>query len=123
MLIYAFIVLARVKIALVFGSYRSVLRWTEGRAARLPPHPVSVPVAAWSVRHAARFVPGARCLAQALSLHYLLLRAGEECVIRIGVKSGEAATLDAHAWVMHEGRCIIGGTDEDLQSFTRLVDL
>lgn len=122
-LAYAFVVLMRVRIGLWRGSYRSVQNWIDRSVARRGPHDIPVNVAAWSVTHAARVVPGALCLAQALAVRYMLLRANRECVIRIGVKRGENEPFGAHAWVLHEGRCIIGGTAENLQSFNRLVDL
>ncbi|UVI39090.1 lasso peptide biosynthesis B2 protein [Qipengyuania spongiae] len=122
-LVYAFVVLARVRIGLSLGSYRSVQQWIERNTTGRETYDIPVHVAAWSVSNAARFVPGALCLAQALAVRYLLLRANRECVIRIGVKSGEDKPFGAHAWVLYGGECIIGGREENLQTFNRLVDL
>ena len=53
----------------------------------------------------------------------MLMKLGEECIVRIGVRTTETRSFDAHAWVIHRGRVLIGGTDEDLKTFSRLVDL
>lgn len=112
-----------IRFLLFSGSYRSALAWIERRAAGRPPAAVLPEVAAWSVRHTARLVPGAACLAQSLALKYLLLRSDEACVIRIGVKANSDKGFAAHAWVVHDGQCILGGEEEDLKTFSKLVDL
>lgn len=122
-LIHATFVLARIRWLLASGSYRSAQTWLERKSVRQPMREVSIPVATWSVKHASRLIPGAACLAQALALRYILLRAGEECIIRVGVKVDDKTTFGAHAWVMYKNHCILGGTEEDLRSFSQLVDL
>lgn len=122
-LIRSFLVLAAIRWRLGDGSHRFVQGWIESRAAKRPFAPISVPVAAWSVSHAARLVPGAACLAQAFALKYLLLRGGEPCTIRIGVKTSSESAFAAHAWVVYKGQCILGGHEEDLRTFSQLVDL
>lgn len=119
----SFGVLVIIRWLLLRGSHRSVQNWIENQVGKRPVSPVSVPVASWSVRHAARLVPGAACLAQAFALRYLLLRAGEACTIRIGVKTTSRSAFGAHAWVVYEGQCILGGHEEDLRTFSQLVDL
>lgn len=112
-----------IRYLLLTQSYRSALAWIEKRASGRRSAPISPDVAAWSVHHSARLVPGAACLAQALALRYLLTRGDIECLIRIGVKPDSGKGFGAHAWVIHEGRCILGGRDEDLSTFSKLVDL
>ena len=63
---------------------------------------------AWAVQTAARRVPGATCLTQALALHRLLGKAGHAAEIRIGVAKGERGRLDSHAWVVCRGRVLVG---------------
>ncbi|UUL82379.1 lasso peptide biosynthesis B2 protein [Sphingomonas qomolangmaensis] len=111
-----------VRIGLTLGSYRLVLRWIE-RYARPSRRPTAVLVLVWSVRHSAKLVPGASCLTQALAMRYLMLRAGEGCTIRIGVRETANRPFDAHAWVMYQGRVLIGGNEQDLAAFKPLVDL
>jgi hypothetical protein len=72
---------------------------------------------AWAVTSAARYVPAATCLTQALTAKVLLTIAGREATLRIGVaKDGDR--LRAHAWVEGSGRVIVG--DHDLSRFTVL---
>jgi len=65
----------------------------------------------WAVTRAARFVPGASCLTQALSLQVLLARRGLHSRLCIGVRKGAASAFEAHAWVERGGRVLIGGED------------
>lgn len=60
------------------------------------------------VRRVSNFVPGALCLAQAVSAQRLLARFGYATTMRIGVKS-DAGALSAHAWLLFEGSIILGG--------------
>jgi len=46
-----------------------------------------------------------RCLAQALSLWWVLRRRGVVAELHLGVRMTDGA-LDAHAWVTHEGRVL-----------------
>lgn len=121
-LIAAFFVLLVARIGLTFGSYRSVQGWTD-RYARPDRRPAQIPVLVWSITHCAKLIPGATCLTQALALRYLMLRAGEDCTIRIGVRETVDRPFDAHAWVIHQGRALIGGSEQDLKTFKPLVDL
>ena len=83
-----------------------------------PPH-----VIAWAVRHAARFVPRATCLTQALALQYLLARTGRSSLIRIGVAEGSDGAFEAHAWLIHDDSVLIGNRNEDVSRFVPLTNL
>jgi Transglutaminase-like superfamily len=72
---------------------------------------------AWAVTSAARYVPAATCLTQALAAKVLLTVAGREARLRIGVAK-DGNRLSAHAWVEGNGRVIVG--DHDLSRFTVL---
>lgn len=119
----ALFVVAIIRIGLVFRTYKSIFDRSSVFASRLQPIDASPQVIVWSVKHVAKLVPGALCLAQALSVRYLLLRARKESIVRVGVKSDEKDGLGAHAWVIYEGRCIIGGSEEELRTYTPLCDL
>ncbi len=72
---------------------------------------------AWAVRTAARAVPEATCLSQALAADAMLRRAGRTPTLRIGVaKDGDA--LEAHAWLELDGAVLLG--DHDLHRYTPL---
>lgn len=65
---------------------------------------------AWAIRAAARRVPQASCLTQALAGRVLLARYGYPSALRVGVARGEAGSLLAHAWVETAAGAIIGNT-------------
>ncbi len=78
---------------------------------------------AWECSHAvsraARLVPRASCLTQALVLQRVLARRGQECslflgALRPGAKPSNASrahseNFEAHAWIEWHGRVLIGG--------------
>ncbi|RWB57593.1 lasso peptide biosynthesis B2 protein [Mesorhizobium sp.] len=74
---------------------------------------------AWGVAAAARFVPGASCLTQALAGHYLLARQGNASKIRIGIERDTGAELKAHAWLVSGNHIVLGGS---ISGFNHLVD-
>lgn len=62
---------------------------------------------AWAVATAARVVPGATCLPQAIVARRILRREGYPADLRIGV-SVQQTGFAAHAWVESEGRILVG---------------
>ena len=84
--------------------------------------PVRVDQAARMVSIAAVRGPyKARCLEQALTVWWMLGLMGIKSTIRLGIyKSGEA--VEAHAWVLHEGKIVIGQMNEQ-KAFTPILDL
>ncbi len=67
---------------------------------------------AWAVRAAARRVPRATCLTQALALRRLLAKAGHAAEIRIGVAKGKDRELDSHACVVCHGRALVADGED-----------
>jgi len=63
---------------------------------------------AWAVRGAARYVPLAICLPQAIVAKQFLEEQGYRPVLRIGVQTPENLSLKAHAWVEAGGRIVLG---------------
>ena len=99
-------VLPFVLVRRMLGSLKS-LRWCW-LAGGSPEHAV------WMVKTAARFVPGATCLTQALATDILYAFQGEAAEIRFGVSRGvarSAAHLEAHAWVESRGKIILGAPE------------
>ena len=104
---------------LVVGGFRVALsvlpfRFVERLAARArrPKRDrarPSVDHLVWAVTVASRRVPRASCLTQALALQSLLLREGHDATLRLGVAKTAAGELEAHAWLEHDGRTVIGG--------------
>ena len=98
---------------------RSVASRLARQSTRLPtPTTNHAERIAWAVFSAARFVPRASCLTQAIAAEVLLVRAGHAAEVRLGVARDPSGRIGAHAWVESSGRVIIG--DEDLDRYTRL---
>lgn len=116
------VVLFRIGLAvLTFRRLRSLINrvsWLRPNA--LAASPADAQRIAWAIRTAARFVPGASCLTQALAGKLLLTNAGCEAEIRFGVANDDQGTIEAHAWVESGGRAILG--DEDLFRYAVLED-
>lgn len=72
-----------------------------------------------SVKRCCRFVPGATCLTQALSVFILLRRHHQQSNLRIGVEKDSANRFRAHAWVEIGGTVVIGDLP-DLKRYTIL---
>ncbi len=75
----------------------------------------------WAVGAASRYVPRATCLAQALAIQLVLKQSGRQASLHIGVNGAEGDHLDAHAWVVSQGRVLYGGSN--LGSYTHLLAL
>jgi hypothetical protein len=88
----------------------ALLRY-KPRAQSLAPLPVDK--VRWGVELAARCIPSATCLTQALAAQSLLTRMGYRSQLKLGVFKGPGGEFDAHAWVQSGGRTVIGGTDLD----------
>lgn len=76
---------------------------------------------AWAIRGAARYVPGATCLPQALTAQYVLVRDGHPARLRIGVAVTQDREVAGHAWVESEGAIVLG--DHDMTRYTPLPAL
>jgi hypothetical protein len=76
---------------------------------------------AWSVARAARCVPAATCLTQALAAQIMLSRRGFRARVHIGVAKDKNQQFIAHAWIESHGRVILGGSEAG--RYTRLLIL
>ena len=64
------------------------------------------------VEVASRHTPGVKtCLAQALTTQVLLARRDYPALLHIGVIRGDQGQFQAHAWVVSEGKAVIGGSE------------
>jgi Transglutaminase-like superfamily len=113
--------LSVVRLALWLTSFRRVQgafeRATAPRHGAPDPTPGEADRIGWAVGSAARFVPAASCLPQALAAEALLRRRGHPANLRLGV-SRTPAGVEAHAWVESYGRVVVG--DHELEQYTRL---
>jgi hypothetical protein len=102
-----------------FGYAKTRNRFLKGRATEA----FSPDFIAWSVQQASKVTPGATCLVQGLAVQYLLERSGFRSDLRIGARRRPDDKFEAHAWVVLDGRVVIGGTVEELATYGLLVDL
>ncbi|MCW5980620.1 MAG: lasso peptide biosynthesis B2 protein [Bryobacteraceae bacterium] len=112
----SFLLLCAMNVALRLIPFRRLLRLVERVSpapgeGEAPPNPSEAKRLALAVYSAARYVPGARCLAQALVLRMLLGWNGTPCRLQIGVAKPDVGRLDAHAWVESGGLVLLGGHD------------
>ena len=92
---------------LVWIVDRTALRSARVAPVRLPEDTMATIV--WGVTTAARYVPRATCLAQALAAQWVFAWFGHPTLLRIGVAKGNGKPLLAHAWLENEGRVVVGG--------------
>ena len=104
---------------LPFGVGRRLLvRSERPRDSRLTGEQVR-----WAMAQAQRVVPKATCLPQALAAESLLTHSGLPAELQIGVKKTADGKLTAHAWVVSEGRIVVGDLGRELATYTRLPTL
>lgn len=118
-LAHCLLVVAAVRLGLTLFSYNRLRR----RVTQLDaPHEAGIGDlrrVAWGVAAAARLVPYASCLTQAISGQYILARQGNASKIRIGIERDTGTQLKAHAWLMSGNHIVLGGS---INGFAHLVD-
>lgn len=116
----------RVRFYLLGRRHHALRRMIES----LPvPHGRAVPngdlaAVAWSVRNAARLVPGATCLTQASAGQLLLAQRGYATTVRLSVpvRGGAGKGLAPHAWLMAGDTIVLGGTPAEYDQHRALHD-
>lgn len=113
-----------VRTFLTFGSYRTVLDKIADEVAKntLQSGRDGL-LAVWAVRQAAKFVPAATCLTKALSVRWYLAKSGKACTIRVGVLKTDASVIKAHAWIILDGKVVIGGENREHELYKPIIDL
>jgi hypothetical protein len=109
----ALLVAFRLGLMLVpLGALRRLSRIMARAAVPAPARAAASPERiGWAVAAAARLVPGAACLAQALAGRVLLQRRGFAPVLRIGVRRDGRAGFQGHAWIECQGKIVVGAQD------------
>ncbi|OWK19448.1 hypothetical protein AJ88_41610 [Mesorhizobium amorphae CCBAU 01583] len=118
-LAHCLLVVAAVRLGLTLFSYNRLRRMVTQLDA---PHEAGIGDlrrVAWGVAAAARLVPYASCLTQAISGQYILARQGNASKIRIGIERDTGTQLKAHAWLMSGNHIVLGGS---INGFAHLVD-
>lgn len=75
-----------------------------------------------SVQHAASFIPGALCLAQALAAQHLLKSVGVYATMKVGSRLNGGRDFEAHAWLVHDKTVILGARGINLEEFQVMTE-
>jgi hypothetical protein len=119
--IWVLLAITRLGLSLLpFTTLRKILTVISPLIAR-DGEALSEDLLVWAVGAASRYVPRATCLAQALAVQLLLKQSGRQASLHIGVNGVEGDHLDAHAWVVSQGRVLFGGSN--LARYTHLLAL
>ncbi|MBB6427178.1 hypothetical protein HDC35_002922 [Sphingopyxis sp. JAI128] len=77
---------------------------------------------ATSIRTASALVPNPTCLVQALAAKILLGLRGYGSQIKVGVRLN-GNSFGAHAWLISDGKIVLGGDSENVASFQPLMKI
>lgn len=114
--------LTAVRLGLWLLPFRRVLQLLAYISQPTPGQQASTAVSriVWAVEVVSRCMPGeVKCLARALVTQVLMNRCGYLAHLRIGVAKDAQGTLQAHAWIEHQGKVAIG----QLADLSRYVPL
>lgn len=111
-----------VRLLLTIASHRAVLALMPSGRDRTA-HPAMARRIGVAVSDASLIVPGASCLTQALAAQYLLALRGYASDLRIGVRTGAGGKVEAHAWLLSGPVIVVGGTNDEVASYTLLTGL
>lgn len=113
--------LAGLTLALKIMPYNQVARWLP-RSGPVPVPPWRKRQISHAVGRAAKWVPGATCLPQAMAGYIMLSRRGFESRIRVGVLQEDGVPFRAHAVLVSGSDVVIGGGG-DADKFVLLTEL
>jgi hypothetical protein len=116
-------IVAATRLGLTLFSYRALRRLVSSETGPAPASDDELHRISWGVRNAARVVPKASCLTQAFSAQFLLARLGRRSQIQVGVAQDGEGHLLAHAWLISNGRVVVGGSRREIQRYKFLADL
>lgn len=123
-LLKATLALIMVRLGLALLPFRTVRRLLISKGHRMHQQPPSFTPErlAWAVNTMSRYIPGTRrCLTKALALQMLLRQRGYSANFRLGALKTEDGLFQAHAWVEHEGKILIG--EQNRMHYTPLPPL
>ncbi len=67
----------------------------------------------WSLKVASHYVPRSTCLTNALTGYSLFSQYGYSSQVKIGVGKSSEGEFEAHAWLEHNGRVVIGESEKE----------
>lgn len=122
LLVVALLVLGGIRLGLWLLPFQTLGRLLEKitpKTTKLHEASGNINYIVWAVAVASRYIPGARCLAQALATQLLLSWHGCQTRLCIGVAKDKEGKLTAHAWVENQGKIVMGAL-ENLSTYTPL---
>jgi hypothetical protein len=108
----------RIRITLWIFPFPSVQRKVQKNASKYHPtteHLISMDRLRIMIMVASRYVPRATCLVQALAGYILFSKYGYQPSIKIGVLT-ENGEFEAHAWLEHGKRVVLGESEKDFKT-------
>jgi Transglutaminase-like superfamily len=122
LLVEAALLMGVIWLSLGWVPFTRLRRMVVGAPARKPTPASSDPrlpgQVVWAVTALGQRAPRrATCLVKALAAQAMLARRGYPSRLRIGVTRGGRGELEAHAWVEHEGRILVGGAVPEIARF------
>lgn len=121
-LLRCIVLVAIVRLGLSVLSCKIVRKGLVRPTAAVPATAGEIRKVAWGISRAARAVPRATCLTQALAGQILLSRIGRASWIRIGIDSSSPKRIEAHAWLVSGAQIVLGGTPESLGRYVPLTE-
>lgn len=122
LLLSSFIILWFVRLSLSLIGYNRMIHRVSFQPHLLVPSDALALRVAISIRSASALVPNPTCLVQALAAKILLGLRGYASQIKVGVRR-DGDTFGAHAWLISDGKIVLGGDTENVASFQPLMKI
>lgn len=122
LLLSSLLILWFVRLSFSLIGYNRMIRRISFQPHQPAPSEALAYRVATSIRTVSAFVPHPTCLVQALAAKILLGLRGYASQIKVGVRrNGE--TFGAHAWLISDGKVVLGGDTENVSSFQPLMKI
>lgn len=111
-----------VRIMVWMFSFPVVQSKVQKKASRYDPdakHPVARVKLRIMIMQAARFVPRATCLIQALAGYIMFSKYGYNTSIKIGVLA-ENGEFEAHAWLEQDEKVVLGESEKEFKTILNI---
>ena len=122
LLLSSLILLWFVRLSLSLIGYNRMIRRVSFQPNLPFPSDALARRVALSIQTSSHLVPKPTCLVQALAAKMLLGIRGCASQIKVGVRRN-GDTFGAHAWLISDGKVVLGGDTEDLSSFQPLMKI
>lgn len=109
---HAALVLLACDLVVRIVPFGAIARRIARPASTKAPRDFTVRRVQWAVDAAHRRMRWIPCLATAIAANRLLARRGVGSELWLGVKTDEATTMAAHAWLIADGRVVTGGAEK-----------